>query len=165
MAIDEEMRATIARLSRAEGWPVGTIARHLGIHHSTVTRALGARGQERRARPKMIDPFIPFIVEKLEENADLPASTLYGQVEERGYRGGEDHFRHTLRALGLRPVKRPEPLGRRRFLAAEQAQVDWADFGRVRIGRAERKLMGFLMTLSYNGNRMVMGTLNPKCLS
>ena len=97
MAIDEEMRATIARLSRAEGWPVGTIARHLGIHHSTVTRALGARGQERRARPKMIDPFIPFIVEKLEENADLPASTLYGQVEERGYRGGEDHFRHTLR--------------------------------------------------------------------
>lgn len=150
MAIDEEMRATIARLSRAEGWPVGTIARHLGIHHSTVTRALGARGQERRARPKMIDPFIPFIVEKLEENADLPASTLYGQVEERGYRGGEDHFRHTLRALGLRPVKRPEPLGRRRFLAAEQAQVDWADFGRVRIGRAERKLMGFLMTLSYS---------------
>ena len=136
MAIDEEMRVTIVRLSRAEGWPVGTIARHLGIHHSTVTRALGARGQERRARPKMIDPFIPFIVEKLEENADLPASTLYGQVEERGYRGGEDHFRHTLRALGLRPVKRPEPLGRRRFLAAEQAQVDWADFEASRCGRS-----------------------------
>ena len=151
MAIDEEMRATIVRLSRAEGWPVGTIARHLGIHHSTVTRALRARGgQQRRARPKLIDPFIPFIRKQLKENADLPASTLYGQVEARGYRGGEDHFRHSLRALGLRPVKRPEASMRLRFLAAEQAQVDWAEFGKVRIGRAERKLMGLLVTLSYS---------------
>ncbi len=150
MAIDEDMRATIVRLSRAEGWPVGTIARHLGIHHSTVTRAVRAQGQERRARPKLIDPFIPFIKEQLKEAPDLPASTLYGQVEARGYRGGEDHFRHTLRALGLRPVKRPEPSMRLRFLAAEQAQVDWAEFGRVRIGRAERKLMGLLVTLSYS---------------
>ena len=151
MAIDEELRATIVRLSRAEGWPVGTIARHLGIHHSTVTRALRARGgQQRRARPKLIDPFIPFIRKQLKENADLPASTLYGQVEARGYRGGEDHFRHSLRALGLRPVKRSEPSMRLRFLAAEQAQVDWAEFGKVRIGRAERKLMGLLVTLSYS---------------
>ena len=42
MAIDEDVRAEIVRLSRAEGWPVGTIARHLGVHHSTVTRSLRA---------------------------------------------------------------------------------------------------------------------------
>ena len=150
MAIDEETRATIVRLSRAEGWPVGTIARHCGVHHGTVTRALQGAGQEPRSRTKLIDPFVPFISKQLEEASDLPASTLYGQVVVRGYRGGEDHFRHSLLALGLRPVKKIEPSMRQRFLAAEQAQVDWADFGRVRIGRAEHRLMGLLVTLSYS---------------
>lgn len=150
MAIDEETRATIVRLSRAEGWPVGTIARHLGVHHGTVTRALRAAGQERRPRAKLVDPFVPFIRERLEEAPDLPAGTLWRQVAARGYRGGEDHFRHTLRALGLRPARRPEPSMRLSFLPAEQAQVDWAEFGKVRIGRAERRLMGLLVTLSHS---------------
>ncbi len=150
MAIDEETRATIVRLSRAEGWPVGTIARHLGVHHGTVTRALRAAGQERRPRPKLIDPFVPFISKQLDEAPDLPASTLWRQVGARGYRGGEDHFRHSLRALGLRPARRPEPSMRLSFLPAEQAQVDWGEFGRVRIGRAEHRLMGLLVTLSHS---------------
>ena len=150
MAIDEDTRARIVRLSRAEGWPVGTIARHLGVHHGTVTRALRASGQERRPRAKLIDPFVDFVRERLEAAPDLPASTLWRQVADLGYRGGEDHFRHSLRALGLRPVKRPEPSMRLRFLPAEQAQVDWAEFGKVRIGRAERRLMGLLVTLSHS---------------
>ena len=150
MAIDGETRARIVRLSRAEGWPVGTIARHLGVHHGTVTRALRAGGQERRPRARLIDPFLPFIRERLEEAPDLPASTLWRQVAARGYSGGEDHFRHALRSLGLRPARRPEPAMRLRFLPAEQAQVDWAEFGRVRIGRAERRLVGFFMTLSHS---------------
>ena len=37
-----------------------------------------------------------------------------------------------------------------RFLPAEQGQVDWAEFGRVRIGRATHTLMGLLVTLSYS---------------
>ena len=72
---------------------------------------------------------VPFIAKQLEEASDLPASTLYGQVVVRGYRGGEDHFRHSLLALGLRPVKKIEPSMRQRFLAAEQAQVDWPTSG------------------------------------
>ena len=150
MAIDEEMRATIVRLSRAEGWSVGTIARHLGLHHGTVTRALLKGGQERQPRPKLIDPFIPFIREQLKDAPDLPASTLWQQVRSRGYGGGEDHFRHSLRALDLRPPRVRRAHMRLNFLPAEQAQVGWAEFGRVRIGRAERKLMGLLVTLSHS---------------
>ena len=150
MAIDGETRARIVLLSRAEGWPVGAIARHLGVHHGTVTRALRAAGQERRPRARLIDPFLPFIRERLEEAPDLPASTLWRQVAARGYSGGEDHFRHALRSLGLRPARRPEPAMRLSFLPAEQAQVDWAEFGRVRIGGAERRLVGFFMTLSHS---------------
>ena len=39
---------------------------------------------------------------------------------------------------------------RLKTLPGEQAQVDWAHFGAVRIGRAERRLMGFVMVLSYS---------------
>ena len=150
MAIDEETRATIVRLSRAEGWPVGTIARHLGVHHGTVTRALRAGGEERRPRAKLIDPFVDFVRERLEAAPDLPASTLWRQVAALGCRGGEDHFRHGLRALGLRPARRPEPSMRLSFLPAEQARAGRAEFGKVRIGRAERRLMGLLAALSHS---------------
>ncbi len=150
MAIDQQTRSEILRLHRAEGWPVGTIARHLGIHHSTVRRALGGAGVPRRSRTKMIDPYIPFITEQFEKEPGLSARVLHEQVRQRGYTGGLDHFRHLLRDLGLRPQKKPEASMRLNFLPAEQAQVDWVDLGRVTIGRAERKLMGFVMTLSYS---------------
>jgi hypothetical protein len=39
---------------------------------------------------------------------------------------------------------------RLRAFAGEQAQVDWADFGAVKVGRATRRLSGFVMTLSYS---------------
>ena len=38
--ISDELRSKIRRLFHAEQWPVGTIARELGLHHSTVRRAL-----------------------------------------------------------------------------------------------------------------------------
>ena len=72
MAIDEDTRATIMRLWRAEGWPVGTIARHCGVHHSTVTRVLRGSGVDRPPRRALIDDFVPFIKRQLADNADLP---------------------------------------------------------------------------------------------
>ena len=35
-------------------------------------------------------------------------------------------------------------------LPGEQAQVDWAHFGKLTIGRAERPLMAFVLVLSYS---------------
>ena len=114
MAIDEDARASIARLSRAEGWPVGTITKRPGAHHGTVTRALRAAGQERRPRPKLIDPFIPFIKEQLEKAPDLPVGTLWRQLETQGYCGAEDHFRRRLRALAPGPPQCPLTSQRKR---------------------------------------------------
>ena len=49
---------------------------------------------------------------------------------------------------------RPKPVAkaylRLKTLPGEQAQVDWGHFGKVKIGRAERPLMGFVMVLSYS---------------
>ena len=59
MAICEELRAQILRYFHAEHWRVGTIARQLGVHHSTVERVLGESGvrreRQRQRRASMLD--------------------------------------------------------------------------------------------------------------
>ncbi len=69
-------------------------------------------------------------------------------ARERGYRGSQSHFRRLVARERPRPVA--EAYLRLKTLPGEQAQVDWAHFGTVRIGRAERRLMGFVMVLSYS---------------
>lgn len=69
-------------------------------------------------------------------------------VRERGYRGSADHFRHQV--MRLRPRPSAEAYLRLRTLPGEQAQTDWAHFGKLQIGRAERRLMAFVMVLSYS---------------
>ena len=163
MTIDDDTRATIVRLFRIEGWPVGTIARELGLHHSTVTRTLqqaAGAPQERPPRPSMIDPYLPFVRQTLQSWPELHASRLYQMVCERGYRGGPDHFRHLI--VPLRPRRPAEAYLRLRFLPGEQAQLDWADFGTVTIGRAERKLMGFVMTLSHSRHMILQYFLDAQ---
>ena len=49
----------------------------------------------------------------------------------------------------LRPPRR-EAFLRLRTFPGEQAQADWAHFGEVPIGRARRRLSGFVLTLSYS---------------
>ncbi len=70
MAITPELEAKILRYHHVEKWLVGTIARQLGVHHTTVDRVLSQAGlpkAARPARPSLIDPFVPFVVQTLEK--------------------------------------------------------------------------------------------------
>jgi transposase len=69
-------------------------------------------------------------------------------VRTRGYPGGEDHFRHLVAAM--RPRKAAEAYLELRTLPGEQAQVDWASFGRRAVNGGERPLSAFVMVLSYS---------------
>jgi len=143
--------AEILRLYHAEKWKPGTLARQLGVHHDTVRRVLAQAGQTpggNATRPSLVDPFVPLIEQTLEKYPTLRASRLYAMVRERGYTGGPDHFRHVV--ARYRPAPAAEAYLRLRTLPAEQAQVDWGYFGKLRIGRAERALWGFVMVLSYS---------------
>jgi transposase len=149
--IGPDVKAKILRLHHVEQWPPGTIARHLGLHHTTVRRVLVRAGIEEAAqsqRPSMIEPYLPFVRTILEKYPRLQASRLYAMVKERGYPGGPDHFRHLV-ALH-RPKPPAEAYLRLRTLPGEQAQVDWGYFGKLRWGRAERPLMAFVMVLSWS---------------
>lgn len=149
--ISKEIEARILRLYHAEGWKIGTVARQLGLHHSSVRRVLAHAGVPRAlelGRPSMIDSYLPLVRQILEKYPGLRAARLYDMMKSRGYPGGPDHFRHLVALHRPRPVA--EAYLRLRTLAAEQAQVDWGDFGKLRIGRAERRLCAFVMVLSYS---------------
>lgn len=150
MTLAPHRDAQILRLYHAEKWPIGTIARHLGIHHRTVRRVLEDSGDPliRQPRKSRLDPFLPFILQTLERYPGLTSSRLYQMVKERGYSGGEDHFRHRI-AL-YRPTKPAEAFLRLRTLPGEQGQVDWGLFGHIEVGRARRSLVAFVMVLSYS---------------
>jgi transposase len=149
--IERALEAEILRLYHAEQWRIGTIATQLGVHHSTVRRVLaqaGIAGARQSLRPSLADPYVPFILETLERYPRLRASRLYQMVRSRGYPGAPDHFRSIVARLRPRPAA--EAYLRLRTLPGEQAQVDWAHFGHVSIGRARRALMAFVMVLAYS---------------
>lgn len=148
--IPDELEQRILRLHFVEKWKVGTIAKQVAVHHSTVDRVLRDHGIARtqHRRPSMVDPFLPFIQQTLEQYPTLPASRLHGMVVERGYPGGPDHFRSIV--ARLRPKKPAEAFQRLRTLPAEEAQVDWGHFGKVQIGKATRAVSAFVMVLSWS---------------
>ena len=159
--MEAQLRAEIRRLFLVEKWKVGTIARQFQIHHSTVHSALVRSGViVRRRRPRMIDPFVPFCEQVLETYPRLPASRLYTMVQERGYPGGPDQFRHLVAAMRPRPKR--EAFLQLRMLPGEQAQVDWAHFGRLRVRSAERKLYAFVYVLSFSRTIFVRFTLDTR---
>jgi transposase len=154
--VTAEESATILRLHHAEGWPIGTIAGQLARHHDTVERVLvhgGLPVTKQTQRSRRVDPFIPFIQETLAKYPRLRASRLWTMVTARGYEGSKSAFRAIV--ARLRPRPHAEAYVRRTVLPGHEAQVDWAHFGHITVGRAQRDLFAFVMVLSYSRLRLV----------
>lgn len=148
--IPHETVVEIRRLFYAEHWKAGTIAVQLGLHHDSVQAALqterfhGPRPGERSA---VTDPYREFLRGTLERYPRLRSTRLFQMVRQRGYTGSAVQLRRVVRQL--RPVA-PEAFLRLRKFPGEEAQVDWAFFGTVKIGAGERKLSAFVLTLSHS---------------
>jgi len=143
------MRAEMRRLVFVERWKIETVARRFGVHHSTVRHALcddPAGGTH--ARQSGLDPFKPYLIQRLTELPELTAIRLFAEARERGYDRGITLLRNYV-AQVRRPRHRkaylrvePEP--------GEQAQVDWGSFGHLRVGTTQRPLSVFSMVLSWS---------------
>ena len=122
------------RLHHVEGWPVGTIADQLGRHHDTVERVLvygGLPVGKQIERARKVDSYLPFIEETLAKYPRLRASRLWAMVRARGYTGSKSGFRAIISRLRPRPPA--EAYVRRAVLPGQEAQVDWAHFGRITV--------------------------------
>jgi transposase len=146
--IDLETVTRIRQLHYGEHWPVGTIAKELGLHHETVQRALSDAPRPRPApRPSRFDPYVGFVREVLARYPRLTATRIWYMLRDRGCPLSVRQVRE--RVAELRPSRREAFLKRRTF-PAEEGQIDWASFGHVMIGAARRALSAFLLTLTFS---------------
>jgi transposase len=147
--IDPEVRVQIRRYFYAEHWKIGTIAEALKLHPDTVRRAVEVERFHRaeQLRGSMFDPYLAFVRQTLEAHPGLRATRLHQMLRDRGYTGSVEQLRRVVARLRPRPQ---EAFLRLQVFAGEQAQVDWAHFGSVTVGRAKRTLSCFVMTLSWS---------------
>jgi transposase len=149
--ISPELRARIRRLFYAEHWKIGTIASELSVHHDTVRHAIDSDRFLPVGRPKgpsLLDPYKPLVLETLDQHPRLRATRLFEMLRTRGFLGSVQQVRRFVKVV--RPRGPRDAFLRLETLAGEQGQVDWASFGSLRIGRAERKLSCFVMVLSFS---------------
>ena len=147
--ISATARAEMRRLVLGEHWRIGTVARRFGVHHSVVRRAV-YEVAEPRPLPAVsaVDPFKPYLVERLEKYPELTATRLFAELRERGFEHGIAVLRRYI--AHLRGPRLRKAYLRVEVEPAEQAQVDWGSFGHMRIGATQRPLSVFVMVLSWS---------------
>lgn len=137
------------RVLAKHGKGVREIAREMGVSRNTVRRyvrdAQAARYKDRPQRPAKIDPFRPYIVERLAAAAPdlIPAKVLFDEIRERGYDGGYTMVKAFVATL--KPAARPDPVVRFETPPGQQMQVDWAT-----IRRGRNRLSVFVATLGWS---------------
>lgn len=134
----------------AQHLTMNAIADTLGIHHDTVKSILDLAGKPHHSRPlrlTLLAPYRSLIEELLEKTPKLRSTRIIQILQDRGYTGGITQLRSLV--AGIRP-KNSRAFLTLTLFPAEQAQVDWASFGSLRVGKSERKLSCFVMTLSYS---------------
>ena len=150
MKTTPELEAEIVRLHYAEHWKVGTIAAQLDVHPDVVRRVLGlstARPPS-QLRPRLVDPYRPFIDDTLQRYPKLLATRLYDMIRERGYAGSIRTLRDHVAAV--RPKRRREIYLSTETMPGEQAQVDWAYVDKLVVPGGERALWLFVMVLAHS---------------
>ncbi|MBK8575944.1 MAG: IS21 family transposase [Elusimicrobia bacterium] len=143
--------ATIRRLFEVDKLSRADIARKLHSDPKTVRRALAFKEAPPPrvvvVRSSKLDSFKTYLAQRIKEYPDLSAVKLLAELRGMGYPGGVSIIKSHLRVL--RP-KTPDVFLRIETLPGEQAQVDWANCGTLRVGAALRKLSCFVMVLSYS---------------
>ena len=151
--ITAEMRAEMRRLVLVQGWKVETCARKFGVHHSVVRRAIRTQPPVANCNggvptASALDPFKPYIVERLIEHPELTSTRLVLELRDRG-------FRHSAAIVRRYVSKVRAPRQRKAYLRVETepgevAQVDWGAFGHLRIGDTQRPLSAFVIVLKWS---------------
>src|SRR5215813_14398451 len=106
--IDPETHVQIRRYFYAEHWKIGTIASQLGIHKDAVRHAIESdrfhRGQT--LRPSILDPYLEFVRQILNQHPRLRATRIYQMIRERGYTGSVVQLRRAVAGCVRRRAKR-----------------------------------------------------------
>jgi transposase len=137
------------------------IAAALQLHRDTVRKWLQREKYERRAiaperrRGSKLDAFKGAVARLLAAHP-YTAQQLYQRLQGQGYAGGYSVVRDHVRQV--RP-KTPEAFLHLSFAPGQCAQVDFGEWGSVRVGNTRRKLSFFVMVLCWSRKLFVEFTL------
>ena len=147
--ISQEEHIEIRRLHLTEGFTVNAISKHMNRHPDAIKKAIEQHqfGGQSKTKSRKIDPYVPFILETLEDFPKITATRLFQMIKSRGYPGGVRQIRRFIRKNRPRHKKAYLSIS---VLPGEQGQVDWGSFGSLKIGDAIRKLSCFVLVLSYS---------------
>lgn len=149
-AMNAETWAEIRRLKGIENLSISEIARRLRLDRKTVRRAVRSQGVPKRKvmpRRSKLDDFKGYIQGRLEEFPRITSVRLLRELGELGFEGGVSRLKEFVATIRVKP---PEAFFRIETLPGEEAQVDWANCGTIRVGNATRKLSAFVMVMSYS---------------
>jgi transposase len=147
---NEDMEATALR---EQGWSISAIARHLGRDRRTIRDHLNGThvvGERRRSEPDGLEPFVPYLRERLGEDPHVWATALYDEVVSLGFALSYQSFTRGLRSRSLRPhceacsgvkgratIEIEHPPG-------EEIQWDWDELPEAPWGEDAHLLLGSL---------------------
>jgi transposase len=140
----------IQQLKR-QGLSISQIAAHTGCNRRTVRKYLlqpqTPRYGPRPPRPSQLDPFKPYLHERLAQGA-WNAVVLCQELQERGYPGSYTVLKRYL--APLRQAARTAAVRRFETPPGHQAQVDWGHLGSLEGHDGKQAISLFLMTLGHS---------------
>jgi transposase len=143
------------------GFNKSEIARITGFDRKTVRKYLlqntVPEPQKRPLKPSKLDPYKPYILEKLNEGP-YTAVRLFREIQEMGFNGGETIVRDFIRKV--RPKQGVPAIIRYETKPGIQSQVDWGELGTIEVDGKLKKLFCFNMILGYSRMRYVEFTLS-----
>lgn len=143
-----------------QGLSISAIAKRLDLDRKTVRKYI-ARGLQapsygpRDPRPQKIDPYLPFLRDRLQAFPQLSAVRLLREIKPLGYTGSYTGLKRGVRALRPTPIVGFEH--RFETAAGEQAQVDFAQFRTAFTPDPEQVVTCWLFTLVLGCSRYLWG--------
>jgi len=159
--IDFHTYHQIRHLHEAEHLSGTQIAAALHLHRTTVSKWLQREKYQRRAaaperrRPHKLDAFRGTIAGLLAAHP-FTAQQIYQRLQAQGYAGCYTRVKDYVRQV--RPKAAPAFL-HLSFAPGQCAQVDFGEWGSVRVGGTRRKLSFFVMVLCWSRKLFVEFTL------
>jgi len=147
--IDYETFMKIKSYHEKDGLNCNQIAAITGLSFKTVDKWLNEKRYRMRKSSdtsSKLDPFKNQILQMLEKHPYTAAQILL-RIKESGFDGGYTIVKDYVRKV--RPPKTRAFL-KLSFAPGECAQVDWASYGSVTVGKTCRRLSFFVMVLCYS---------------
>ena len=145
----------------SQGLSISEISDRTGYDRKTVRKYINKKTalepQKRPTRSSKLDPYKPYLLEKLNEGP-YTSVRLFREIQEMGYDGEMTIVKDFARKI--RPKQGVPAVLRYETKPGVQAQVDWGELGKVEADGNLKKLFCFSMILGYSRMRYVEFTFS-----